>query len=231
MAYWTGMNLDLSEKHPDAAVREEADDIVQIMTPIVKAYLTDEGGVSTDQALQSMGGAGFTQDWEVEQLLRDGRIARIYEGTNGIQALDLIGRKLMIKGGRLPKTYFKVMHEMVAKIDNEQHRDHCKASLNTLQKSLMWLAGNALQDAEIVGSAATPMLKLFSLTTMGVMWATMANTATNDLTSGKYSEDFYQGKIKAADHFFRTSKSQAELFQADIEAGKETLMNFTAAQF
>jgi hypothetical protein len=95
----------------------------------------------------------------------------------------------------------------------------------------MWLAGNALQDAEIVGSAATPMLKLFSLTTMGVMWATMANTATNDLTSGKYTEDFYQGKIKAADHFFRTSKSQAELFQADIEAGKETLMNFSAAQF
>jgi alkylation response protein AidB-like acyl-CoA dehydrogenase len=231
MAYWTGMNLDLSEKHPDQAVREEADDIVQIMTPIVKAYLTDEGYFSTDQALQSMGGAGFTQDWEVEQLLRDGRIARIYEGTNGIQALDLVGRKLMIKGGRLPKTYFKVMHEMIAKIENEQHKEHCKTLLNTLQKSLMWLASNAMKDAEIVGAAATPLLKLFSLTTMGVMWATMANVASADLTSGKYSEDFYQGKMKAAEHFFRTSKSQAEFFQADIEAGKETLMNFTAEQF
>lgn len=231
MAYWAGLHLDLAEKHPDASVREESDDIVQIMTPIVKAYLTDEGFFSTDQALQSMGGAGFTQDWEVEQLLRDGRIARIYEGTNGIQSLDLVGRKLMIKGGRLPKTYFKVMHEMVADIDNEQHQKHCKTLLTILQNSLMWLAGNAVQDADILGAAATPVLKLFSLTTMGVMWATMANTASSDLTSGKYSDDFYQGKLKAADHFFRTSKPQADLLQADIEAGKETLMDFTEAQF
>lgn len=231
MAYWTGLNLDISEKHPDADKREEADDIVQIMTPIVKAYLTDEGFFSTDQALQSMGGSGFTQDWEVEQLLRDGRIARIYEGTNGIQSLDLVGRKLMIKGGRLPKTYFKVMHEMVAKLDNELHQKHCKALLQTLQNSLMWMASNAMKDAEIVGAAATPMLKLFSLTTMGVMWATMANTAAADLTSGKYAEDFYQGKLKAAEHFFRTAGAQADLLQADIQAGKETLMDFTAEQF
>jgi hypothetical protein len=137
----------------------------------------------------------------------------------------------MIKGGRLPKTYFKVMHEMVAKLENELHQTHCKALLKTLQNSLMWMAGNAMKDADIVGAAATPMLKLFSLTTMGVMWATMANTAAADLTSGKYSEDFYQGKLKAADHFFRTARAQADLLQADIQAGKGTLMNFTAEQF
>jgi hypothetical protein len=96
---------------------------------------------------------------------------------------------------------------------------------------LMWLAGNSMKDAEIVGAAATPILKLFSLTTMIVMWAIMSNATSTDLTSGKYTEDFYQGKMKAADHFFRTAKSQAELFQMDIEAGKDTLMNFTAAQF
>jgi alkylation response protein AidB-like acyl-CoA dehydrogenase len=231
MAYWAGLHLDLAQKHPDESVREESDDIVQIMTPIVKAYLTDEGYFSTDQALQSMGGAGFTQDWEVEQLLRDGRIARIYEGTNGIQSLDLAGRKLMIKGGRLPKTYFKVMHKMVAEIKNEQHKNHCKTLLQTLQNSLMWLAGNALKDADIIGAAATPLLKQFSLTTMGVMWATMANTASTDVASGKYSTDFYQGKIKAADHFFRTSKAHSELLQADIEAGKGTLMSFTEEEF
>lgn len=231
MAYWTGMNLDLAEKHPDSEVREEADDIVQIMTPIVKAYLTDEGYFSTDQALQSMGGAGFTQDWEVEQLLRDGRIARIYEGTNGIQSLDLVGRKLMIKGGRLPKTYFRVMHRILANVETDEHKHDCKGLLNTLQNSLMWLAGNAVQDADILGSAATPMLKLFSLTTMAVMWANMANIAAKNLNSGKYSQDFYQGKMKAADHFFRTAKAQAELLHADITAGKESLMNFTEDQF
>ncbi|MGR6872610.1 acyl-CoA dehydrogenase C-terminal domain-containing protein [Pseudomonas sp. HK3] len=231
MAYWTGLHLDLSEHHEDEKVREESDDIVQIMTPIVKAYLTDEGYFSTDQALQSMGGSGFTQDWEVEQLSRDGRIARIYEGTNGIQSLDLVGRKLMIKGGRLPRTYFKVMNEMVAKLSNELHQAHCKDLLQTLQNSLMWLAGNASKDAEIAGAVATPMLKLFSLTTMGVMWSNMANIAQVDLNSGKYTEDFYQGKLKAADHFFRVAQAQAALLQADIEAGKDSLMNFTQEQF
>ncbi len=231
MAYWTGLHLDLAEHHEDESVREESDDIVQIMTPIVKAYLTDEGYFSTDQALQSMGGSGFTQDWEVEQLLRDGRIARIYEGTNGIQSLDLVGRKLMIKGGRLPKTYFKVMNEMVEKLTNDLHKSHCKSLLKTLQNSLMWLAGNAAKDPEIAGAAATPMLKLFSLTTMAVMWSNMAAVAQNDLTSGKYSEDFYQGKIKAAEHFFRVANAQAALLQADIEAGKDSLMSFTQEQF
>lgn len=231
MAYWTGLQLDLAEHHEDESVREEADDIVQIMTPIVKAYLTDEGYFSTDQALQSMGGSGFTQDWEVEQLLRDGRIARIYEGTNGIQSLDLVGRKLMIKGGRLPRTYFKVMNEMLAKLTNPQHQAQCKDLLQTLQTSLMWLASHAAKDAEVAGAVATPMLKLFSLTTMSVMWSTMANIAKADLNSGKYTEDFYQGKIKAAEHFFRIAKPQAALLQADIEAGKDSLMSFTQAQF
>ena len=95
----------------------------------------------------------------------------------------------------------------------------------------MWLAGNAAQDTEILGSAATPVLKLFSLTTMAVMWAIMAQKASASMNSGKYSNDFYQGKIKAANHFFRTSKSQALLFQSDIEAGKESLMDFSENEF
>ena len=231
MAYWTGMHLDLSEKHPDESVREEADDLVQIMTPIIKSYLTDDGYFSTDQALQSMGGAGFTQDWEVEQLLRDGRIARIYEGTNGIQALDLVGRKLMIKGGRLPRTYFKKMKEMIAELTNQQHVKHCEDLLATLQESLMWLAANASKDPEEAGASATPMLKLFALTSMAVMWATMANVAHKQKGDGAYTDGFYQGKLKAADHFFRVVHAQAALFKADVEGGKSTLMAFTENEF
>ena len=169
MAYWTGMHLDIAEHHPDEAVREEADDIVQIMTPIVKAYLTDEGYFSTDQALQSMGGSGFTQDWEVEQLLRDGRIARIYEGTNGIQALDLVGRKLMLKGGRLPKTYFKKMQSIIDGFANNEHQVKCRQLLQDLQEGLMWMAAHGPKDAEQVAAGATPMLKLFAVTSMAIM--------------------------------------------------------------
>ncbi|EAT12816.1 acyl-CoA dehydrogenase [Bermanella marisrubri] len=231
MAYFTGYHLDLAHKHDDESVREESDDIVQIMTPIIKAYLTDEGFFSTDQALQSMGGSGFTQDWEVEQLLRDGRIARIYEGTNGIQALDLTGRKLTIKGGRLPKTFFKVMNAMIADLDNAEHQEKCKTLLKTLQGALMWLGQEAMKDPEQAGAAATPLLKLFSLCAMSVMWATMAKKANEGLGSGKYEDAFYQGKIKAAEHFFRLALSQAEMHKADIEAGKSTLMDMAEGEF
>jgi len=201
------------------------------MTPIIKSYLTDDGYFSTDQALQSMGGSGFTQDWEVEQLLRDGRIARIYEGTNGIQALDLVGRKLMLKGGRLPRTYFAKMNQMIAELHNEDHVKHCKALLSTLQESLMWLAAHASKDPEEAGAAATPMLKLFALTSMAVMWATMANVAGSKKGDGAYTEAFYDGKLKAADHFFRVAHAQAAFFKADVEGGKSTLMAFAEDEF
>jgi alkylation response protein AidB-like acyl-CoA dehydrogenase len=98
LALFTGQKLDLSVAHSDEAIRESSDDLVQLLTPVVKAFLTDEGYKNADTALQVLGGAGFTTDWPLEQLVRDGRIARIYEGTNGIQAMDLVGRKLSLKG-------------------------------------------------------------------------------------------------------------------------------------
>lgn len=231
MAYWTGMHLDIAEHHPDESVRDEADDIVQIMTPIVKAYLTDEGYFSTDQALQSMGGSGFTQDWEVEQLLRDGRIARIYEGTNGIQSLDLVGRKLMIKGGKLPKTYFKKMQELIATFTNNEHQVKCQQLLKQLQETLMWMAAHGAKDPEQAAAGATPMLKMFAVTSMAIMWSHMANHAQRDMESGKYSKEFYMGKLKSCEHFFRLAIPQAALFKADVEAGKHSIMSLTEAEF
>jgi len=231
MAYWTGLNLDIAHHHDDEATRERADDIVQIMTPIIKAYLTDEGYNAIDQGLQSMGGSGFTQDWEIEQLLRDARISRIYEGTNGIQSLDLVGRKLMLKGGRLPKTYFKAMHGFIQQLHNEDHKVLCEHLLAELQACLHWLAEGAMKNPDQAGATATPMLKLFATCTMAVMWATMANVAKNKLGDGDYSDDFYQGKIKTADHFMRIARSQAAALRIDIESGSASVMSLEESEF
>ncbi len=232
MAYWAGIKLDISMKDPDKANREDADDIVQIMTPIVKAYLTDEGYFSIDQGLQLMGGAGFTRDWGVEQLLRDSRISRIYEGTNGIQSLDLVGRKLLIKGGRLPQTYFKHMKQMLSDGGNETFVEKANAALKLLEETLQWVAESGLNDPEQATQGATPLLKLFALTTLSVFWVKLDKQATEDLAGKKtYSEHFYRGKQKAAVHFFRFFYPQIHLHATDVTAGKKSLMDFSEADF
>src|SRR5690554_1168459 len=109
MAYFAALNLDIAHKAEDADTRERADDMVQLLTPVVKAFLTDEGFFCANDGLQLMGGSGFTQDWPLEQYVRDARITRIYEGTNGIQALDLVGRKMGLNGGRSVKRFFAML--------------------------------------------------------------------------------------------------------------------------
>ena len=231
MAYWTGLHLDLSHAHPDEAQREHSDDIAQLMTPIVKAFLTDEGFSSCDQALQSMGGAGFTQDWPVEQLMRDGRIARIYEGTNGIQALDLVGRKLGLKGGQLARSYFAELERILEGLDNQCWAANCQDFIKPLQKALGWLARNTHNDPEQAGAIATPLLRMFALTSLAVMWAKMADVSQSDSLKAQYAEYFLSGKQKTAKHFFRLYKPEMQALLEEISAGKETLMAFAENEF
>lgn len=231
MAYWTGLHLDLSHAHPDEAQRERSDDITQIMTPIVKAFLTDEGFSCCDQALQSMGGSGFTQDWPVEQLLRDGRIARIYEGTNGIQALDLVGRKLTLKGGKLARTYFGELEALLATLNDKSWVPHCQDFIQPLQKALGWLAKSALKDPEEAGAAATPLLRMFALTTLAVMWAKKADVSQSEPVQGNYSDSFLSSKVKTAKHFYRLYKPEMLSLLGELSAGKDTLMAFAEEEF
>jgi alkylation response protein AidB-like acyl-CoA dehydrogenase len=231
MAYWTGLNLDLAETHSDPAVREQADDIVQIMTPVVKSFITDEGSFSCDQALQSMGGSGYTKDWPVEQLVRDGRIARIYEGTNGIQALDLVGRKLMMRGGRLPASYFAEIEKLLAGVSNPEHLAACQVFITALKNSLDWVVNNALEDPEQAGAAASPLLRIFALTTLAVLWSKMAAQTEVAETTERYSSEFLAGKRKAADHFFRLFTHEVQALEQELSAGKATIMAFADGEF
>ncbi|WP_197469079.1 acyl-CoA dehydrogenase family protein [Oleiphilus sp. HI0125] len=230
MAYWAAYQQDLAHAAPEEADREKADDLFQIMTPIVKSFLTDEGYFSADAALQSMGGNGYTQDWPVEQLLRDGRIARIYEGTNGIQALDLIGRKLTMRGGRLPRTYIAAMNDLIADALPE-HKKQAEQFIAKLTQTLMGLVKTVMSDPEEAGAAATPLLRMFALTSLAVMWAKMAKQTQDNGTKSRFSEDFLEGKVKAANHFYRLYLPEMDQLAADVEAGKATLMDLAEAEF
>jgi hypothetical protein len=230
LAYYVAMQLDIAHKAESEEEREQADDMVQLLTPIVKAFLTDEGFFCANDALQLMGGSGFTQDWPVEQFVRDARITRIYEGTNGIQALDLVGRKLGIAGGRPVKRFF-AMVDAYLKSGDVPFADELKAAVGRLQKSTMWLMQNGMADRDQAGSAATPYLRLFALTALAYFWSRMTATANEALAAGSTETDFYSAKQETAAFYMHKILPQTLSLVAEIEAGKDSLMGLTAEQF
>src|SRR5260221_4988656 len=164
LAYWAGMELDISAHHPDPARRQEADDRVALLTPLVKAYLTDHGFAAANLGVQVFGGHGFIRDWGMEQLVRDARITQIYEGTNGIQALDLVGRKLGVGTGRLLRRFFHPVSAYINTTGNDPAMLEFVLPLAKafakLQQATGWLAQAGMKDPEEAGAAATDNMRL-----------------------------------------------------------------------
>jgi len=231
LAYFTALNLDIAHTAEDPAEREHADDMVQLLTPVVKAFLTDEGFFCANDGLQLMGGSGFTQDWPLEQLVRDARITRIYEGTNGIQALDLVGRKIGMNGGRALKRFFAMLDGFINDNPDAPHLSQLKAAIGRLQKATMWLMQNGMSDREQAGAAATPYLRLFALTAVAYFWSRMAQVAQQQLDAGSTETDFYQAKVHSARFFMDKLLPQTEALLTEIEAGKDSLMEMAVGQF
>jgi alkylation response protein AidB-like acyl-CoA dehydrogenase len=178
LALWIAQELDISLKHPDAARRKEAEDLVALMTPVVKAMLTDHGFSAANDAVQVHGGHGYIREWGVEQLARDARITQIYEGTNGIQALDLVGRKMPIGMGRLARRFF---HPVQAYIDKRMANPFTAQAIGPLakafgrlQQTTLWLGKAGVSNPEEGAAAATEYLRMFGLVAIGFMWARMA---------------------------------------------------------
>ncbi|MBW4935496.1 acyl-CoA dehydrogenase C-terminal domain-containing protein [Marinobacter sp. F4206] len=226
LALFTGHHLDISAAHPDETVREYSDDLVQLLTPVVKAFLTDEGFNNANTGLQVLGGSGFTTDWPLEQLVRDGRIARIYEGTNGIQAMDLVGRKLSLKGGQLVRTLFGVLTGYLKDNPEAPYRDELKSAMASLEDATMWLASNAPKDPEQAGAAATPYLRLMALTVIGYLWSRMASVAGEQLDTGEANKPLLESKLVSARFFFEKLAPEIPWLLSDIKTGKDSLMAF-----
>ena len=224
LALFTGHQLDLSVAHPDAELRQSADDLVQILTPVVKAFLTDEGFNNANVGLQVLGGSGFTTDWPLEQLVRDGRIARIYEGTNGIQAMDLVGRKLALGGGRLIAGLFNLLSAYLESNPGAPHAEQLQRSVGQLQEATQWIAVHGMQDPEEAGAAATPYLRLMALTVIGYLWSRMAGTAQQQLDTGEGNRPLLESKLVSAQYYYDRILPEIEWLLIDIKSGKGSMM-------
>jgi alkylation response protein AidB-like acyl-CoA dehydrogenase len=231
LALFTGHQLDLSVAHPDALVREGADDMVQILTPVVKSFLTDEGFNNADQGLQVLGGSGFTTDWPLEQLLRDSRISRIYEGTNGIQAMDLVGRKLGLNQGRLIGHLLTTLNDYVKENASLVHHDALFVAVKSLEKATQWVAANGMKDPEQAGAAASPYLRLMALTVIAYMWSRMATAAKKKLDAGEGNTALLKSKLVSAQYYFNKLLTESTWLLADITSGKDSMMALTDEQW
>jgi alkylation response protein AidB-like acyl-CoA dehydrogenase len=232
---WVSRRLDEAHHSADAAVREEAEGFAALMTPVVKALFTDMGLESTLTAMQVYGGHGFIRDHGMEQLVRDARISQIYEGTNGVQALDLVGRKLPAHMGRTLRSFF---HPVAAFV--ETHEKHpllgkmvqgLGKSLGALQLATAHVATKGLTDPEEAGAAATEYLRLFGLVALGYMWAKSAVLAASKLGKPGPDAAFYQAKLQTARFYFERILPQAGSLLMQIKSGKDAMMSFNGAAF
>jgi len=235
LAYWVGHAIDVYTKHPDPAVREEAHDLVSLMTPIIKAYFTDAGFESTNLGMQVLGGHGYVREWGMEQYVRDARIAQIYEGANGIQALDLVGRKMGQNAGRLMRRFFHPVDAFVAaNMEDPQLQEFVvplAKAFAKLQQATALVAQRGLADKEEAGAAASDYLRIFGLVAVGYMWARMAKVALEAKPAADGREAFYDAKIKTARFFFQRMLPEVNALNLAVTSGKASLMELDEAQF
>ncbi|MDB5368474.1 MAG: acyl-CoA dehydrogenase [Roseomonas sp.] len=174
LAAWTALEMEKAARHPDPDARAKADGMVALLTPVIKAAFTDLGFESAVLGQQVFGGHGYVREWGMEQLVRDGRIAQIYEGTNGVQAMDLVGRKLFQDGGALPRAFFAEIRATLAAGGDPDIVTPLAEALDRLEAATAALVGRGTADPAEIGAAATDYLRFFALVALGWMWARMA---------------------------------------------------------
>ncbi len=231
-AYWTALQGDLLHVSPDQLVREKADDRMALLTPVIKAFLTDRGFKAASDALQLHGGTGYTREQGIEQFVRDARISLIYEGTNGIQALDLVGRKLAANGGRAVFGFFSDLEEFITanegREDMKPYVTGVQASSAQLKEGTMWLMQNGMSNFDNAGASSHDYLQLFGLTALSLMWAKMAKAALDRQGTG---DRFYADKLVTARYFFDRVLPDATSHLAKVKTGAAPVMALSADAF
>ena len=226
LAGWTALQLDRAHSHPDATERARADGLVALLTPVVKSAFTDFGFESAVQAQQVFGGHGYIREWGMEQYVRDARIAQIYEGTNGVQAMDLVGRKLSMAGGTVAQGFFDLVEADLVEAAQVEAASlvaqRTGKALELLREATAELRGGTV---DALGAAAVDYLRLFALVSFGWMWARMAMAAASGETS------FHASKIHVANFFATRILPQAVGLAASIVAGEEAIMTMSADVF
>ena len=234
-ALWMGLLGDLIAQSPDEAVRQKSEDYMALMTPVLKSYLTDKGFENAVNAQQIYGGHGFIEETGVAQFVRDARIAMIYEGANGIQALDLVGRKLAQNGGRAVFAFFAEIDAFIAENeangDLKTYLDALKISKAQLQEGTQWLMANAMSNFENAGAASHDYLGLFGVTALAYMWARMAKAALHAKANGGASDPFYDTKLATGRYYAERVVPEAGAYLAKLKAGAAAMMALPAEAF
>ena len=231
-AYWTALHGDLLHKSPDEGVREKAGDYMALLTPVVKAFLTDRGYTACNDGLQLHGGSGFTKEWGMEQFVRDCRITLIYEGTNGIQALDLVGRKLAANNGRAIFTFFAEIDDFISEHGDtpelEPFIEGLKTAKAQLQEGTTWLMQNGMTNFNNAGASSHDYLHLFGLTALAYMWARMSVLAQ---AKANGSDPYYDTKLKTGRYFVERILPDTAAHLAKVKSGSEAMMALEADAF
>ena len=230
---WTALHGDL-QKSPDAAQAEKAGDYMGLLTPVVKAYLTEKGFQVTKDAMQVHGGSGFTEHFPASQYMRDCRIALIYEGTNGVQALDLVGRKLAAKGGRAVMSFFAEIDAAVAEHGTDEACKPFAESLAALkaqlQEATFWLMQNGMANPDNAGAASTDYLHLFGLTALSLMWLKLSAAAQAKIAAGE-TDPYYANKLVTGRYFAERMAPDGAAHLAKLKTGADTMMSLPAEAF
>jgi hypothetical protein len=227
--------VDLSRRAPTEEERQEADDLVSLLTPVIKGYLTDKGFDSAVLAQQVFGGHGYIREHGVEQYVRDARIAQIYEGTNGIQALDLVGRKLGKDGGRAVQRFFQLLSSEFADASHDEDLKPFLGQFSTaigdLQSATKWLMDNGLANPNQAGAAAYPYMTMMGIVSVGLMWLRIARAAKTALGNGTQDRGFYEAKLVTARFFADRVMPETGALRRKIESGADSLMAMPAEAF
>ncbi len=235
LTLWAALQADLAHKAETADERQAADDLLSLLTPVIKAYLTDEGYAHATNAQQVLGGHGYIAEWGLEQFVRDARIAMIYEGTNGIQALDLVGRKLAMNGGRGLRALLALIEAGIAEAKADDRFSGLAGDLAAakadLEGATMWLMQNAMANPDHAGAAATAYLRLMALVVFGHFWLVMARAAQTRLDEGDADRLFLEAKLLTARHFFERQLPDTASLARKVKAGADTLMQMPEAAF
>ena len=234
LVYWAAMLEDLEGVHEDEKFREKADDYLGLLTPVIKGYLTDKGMLTTLDCQQVFGGHGFIEEWGMSQFVRDMRIALIYEGANGIQALDLVGRKLARNGGRALMSLNKDISDFLAENKETETLSEFMDGLGDAQKKLteatMWLMQNGMSNPDNAGAGSVDYMHMMGLATLAYMWSMMAVTAQKAIDGGS-NEDFYPNKLITGRYFMLRMLPMLDAHLAKIKTGAKPLMELEAAAF
>jgi acyl-CoA dehydrogenase len=234
MVVWTALKSDVAHRSSDPKDREAADDHMGLMTPVLKGFLTDNGFANAVQAQQMYGGHGYIAEQGMEQFVRDARIAMIYEGANGIQALDLVGRKLARDGGRAIMSFFAELGGYCKDHGGDEAMKPYIAPLSTalghLQQATTWLMQNAMMKPDNAGAAATDYLQLFGFVTLGYMWARMAKVALDKIAADGETA-YLKTKLVTGRFFMERMLPETALHLSRIQTGSATTMELAAEAF